>query len=133
MMTKILVRKHDDFYVVINGKSKLTGNPTFDNPIEALDIGLNEAVWLYFNEGGALVRKVSESFIGNKQSVAAHVANLICVSGKSSDISVFYLDDLELDGKKSFFRENGFSFEFQRSNFEPFKEFQVKWSKLSAS
>lgn len=58
-MTKIFVRKHDDFYVVINGKSKVTGNPTFDNPIEALDIESNEAVLLYFNEGGALVRKGS--------------------------------------------------------------------------
>lgn len=71
----------------------------------------------------------SESFIGNKQSVAVHVASLIGSPDESSTISAYYLDDLELDGKKSFFNENGFSFEFQRSIFEPFKEYQVTWTK----
>lgn len=56
LITQILVRKHDDFYVVTNGKSKVTGNPTFDNPIKALDIKSSEAVRLYFNESGTLVR-----------------------------------------------------------------------------
>lgn len=59
LMDQILVRKHDDFYVVTNGKSKVTGNPTFDNPIEALDIESSETVKLYFNESGTLVRKSS--------------------------------------------------------------------------
>ena len=73
-----------------------------------------------------------ESFIGNKQSVAKHVANLIGAPDESKEISTFYLDDLELDGYKSFFTENGFSFEFQRSNFAPFKEYEVKWTELAA-
>ena len=58
-MVQVFVRKHDDSYVVINGKSKVNGNPTFDHPIDALDIESSEAVKLYFNEIGALVRKDS--------------------------------------------------------------------------
>ena len=53
----ILVRKHGHYYVITNGKSKLTGSPTFENPIEARDVESNKVVRLYFNEKGDLVGK----------------------------------------------------------------------------
>ena len=56
-MAQILVRKHSDFYVVTNGKSKVTSKPTFENPIEARDVDSNKVVRLYFNEKGDLVGK----------------------------------------------------------------------------
>ena len=53
----ILVRKHGDYYVITNGKSKLTGSPTFDNPVKARDIESGESVELYFNDKNVLVSK----------------------------------------------------------------------------